>query len=127
MAREYLEDLRSLLRPATAGLPADVEIKHVFGVAAAYADGRIFISLTRAGLAMKLPEDARIQLTGVGATPLRYFPDGPVKKEYVVLPRDVCEDADRLKTWVRKSIDHVLTLPPPRPRKRRRNTLAGAT
>ncbi len=56
MAREYLEDLRSLLRPVTAGLPADVEIKHFFGDAAAYADGRIFISLTRAGLAMKLPE-----------------------------------------------------------------------
>ncbi len=114
MVKEYLEDLRSLLRPAAAGLPAGVEVKHFFGGAAAYADGRIFISLTRAGRAMKLPEDARNQLTGAGATPLRYFPDGPVKKDYVVLPSAVCEDAGRLKTWVRKSIDHVLTLPSPR-------------
>ncbi len=101
-------------------LPADLrlEIKHFFSGAAAYADGRICISLTTVGLAMKLPEDVREMLIADGATPLRYFPKAPIKKQYVVLPPHIVED--ELAVWVRKSIDYVLTLPPPKPAKRRR-------
>lgn len=120
MAKEYVQRLEDLLRPAVAMLPAGlrVEIKHFFSGAAAYADGRICISLTTVGLAMKLPEDARETLTADGATPLRYFPKAPIKKQYVVLPPHIV--ADELAVWVRKSIDYVLTLPPPKPSKRRK-------
>lgn len=120
VAKEYVQRLEDLLRPAVAMLPAGfrLEIKHFFSGAAAYADGRIYLSLTTVGLAIKLPDDARETLLADGATPLRYFPKAPIKKQYVVLPPHIV--ADELAVWVRKSIDYVLTLPPPKPSKRRK-------
>ena len=121
MAKEYLETLQSLLLPVVLELPADIDIavRHFFGGAAAYANGRICISLTTVGLAMKLPEESRGQLLKQGARPLRYFPNAPEKKEYVLVPPGFRDDGERLKLWARRSIDHVLTLPQAKTRKRR--------
>ncbi len=118
MAKQYLEKLEALLAPVARKLPpeAALEVKHFFSGAAAYANGRICITLTTVGLAMKLPEDARTGLKKAGARPLRYFPDGPIKKDYVLLPKSYREDKRKLATWARKSIDHVLTLPKPKKR-----------
>ncbi len=118
MAKEYLERLDALLKPVARDLPPKVtlEIKHFFSGAAAYAEGRICISLTPVGLALKLPEAARTRLMKAGAKPLRYFPKGPVKKDYVVVPRGFADDRRKLKLWARKSIDYVLTLPKPKRR-----------
>ncbi len=115
MAKEYLERLETLLRPVARTLPPEValEIRHFFSGAAAYANGRICITLTTVGLALKLPEDSRARLKKKGARPLRYFPNGPIKKDYVVVPRSYREDTRKLATWARKSIDHALTLPKP--------------
>ena len=96
-------------------LAHDSAAKHVSG-AAAYANGRICITLTPIGLALKLPEDARARLENKGARPLRYFPNGPIKKDYILLPKSYREDRRKLATWARKSIDHVLTLPKPKKR-----------
>ncbi len=121
MAQEFLVKLQHLLYPVAAGLRPGVvlDIKHFFGGAAAYADGRICISLTNVGLALKLPEDERAKLKGKGATPLRYFPKGPIKKDYVVVPAAFLDDPATLTAWAHKSIDYALTLPPPKPKKQR--------
>ncbi len=121
MATEYLERLQSLLRPLARELPADVDLafKHFFSGAAAYANGRICISLTPVGLAMKLPEAERARMLEQGGEPLRYFPGAPVKKSYAVAPAGLLEDEAELKLWARKSIDHAVTLPLPKPRKGR--------
>ena len=117
-----MEKLRSLLRPVTDELAAGtmLEIRHFFGGAAAYANGRICISLTPAGLALKLPAHCRIQLIEAGAKPLRYFPNAPIKRQYVVVPPEIHKDEGQLTEWARKSIEHVLTLPPPQRRSRPR-------
>ena len=114
MAGDFVEELQSLLRPATEELAAGttIEIRHFFGGAAAYANGRICMSLSAAGLALKLPPHCRTQLMGAGAKPLRYFPNAPIKKQYVIMPPEYRDDAERLTAWARKSIEHVLTLPP---------------
>ena len=116
MAKQYRDRLQVLLAPTIAALPAGVtvEIKHFFSGAAAYANDRICISLTGVGLAMKLPEDGRARLLAEGAEPLRYFPKAPIKKQYVILPDGLAEDAEQLRFWARQSIDHVLTLPAPK-------------
>ncbi len=118
MAKEYLDKLEALLQPVTRALPPNLEFtfRHFFGGAAAYAEGSICITLTTAGLALKLPEDARSELTKLGAKPLRYFPSGPIKKDYVVVPQSLKDDTKQLKIWARKSIDHALTLPKPKKR-----------
>ena len=61
MAKEYLDQLSEIMKQATARRFKDVnlECKHFFSGAAVYADGRICISLTPVGFAIKLPETSR--------------------------------------------------------------------
>lgn len=115
MSKEYLQELTTLLKATTSGRKnAKLECKHFFGGAAVYANGKICMSLTPVGLAIKLPEASRTTLVKErGVQPLRYFPKGPVKKEYVVLPQAMVEDAKTLRRWVNASIDYVLSLPRP--------------
>jgi TfoX/Sxy family transcriptional regulator of competence genes len=111
MAAPYLEKLQALLAPVTDALvPGDeVTFRHFFSGAALYVGDRICITFTPAGLAMKLPEDARAELLAQGGTALRYFPKAPVKKEYVVLPEP--HRAEALHHWAGRSIRYALSLP----------------
>jgi len=106
MAEPYLQDLTDLLAQA-APRPrpkAAIACKHFFAGAAAYADGHIFMSWTPVGLALKLPEAACAELRSAGAKPLRYFPKGPIKKDYVILPARLAADAAALGPWIVQSI-----------------------
>lgn len=113
MVETYLQDLLSLIRRLrpVEGLRGPIECRHFFGGAAGYMDGRIFVTLTPAGLALKLPEDRRAALLKRGATPLRYFPKAPVKKEYVALPESLARDDGTLKPLLAESVRHCLGPP----------------
>ena len=65
------------------------------------------MSLTPAGLALKLPAEARQQLIEAGAGPLRYFPNGLIKKEYVILPETIARDDNALAPWIEESIRYA--------------------
>lgn len=86
------------------------ECKHFFSGAAAYANGRIFMTLTSVGLALKLPPEPRGDLIGRGAKPLRYFPNRPIKKDYVVVPKAMMRDANAIAPWVAKSVLFLQTV-----------------
>lgn len=88
--------------------PEEIACKRFFGGAAAYVDNRIFMTLSPAGLAVKLPAEHRDRLLAQGATPLRYFPKAPIKKEYVVLPEPIADDDDALAALVEVSLRYVL-------------------
>ena len=103
MAEPWLRDLRSLLDAASPDLA--VECKHFFGGAAAYTGGKIFMSLTRVGLALKLPAETRNHLVRDGATALRYFPKSPIKKDYVVLPEGLARDKAALAPLIAESVE----------------------
>ena len=73
-----------------------------------------FVCLTPAGFALKLPEAERDMLMNeLGAQHLRYFPNGPLKKDYVVLPETILNDANALRRWVKASIKYARSLPEP--------------
>ncbi len=91
-----------------------LECKHFFSGAAGYANGRIFMTLTTVGLALKLPEETRAALIEGGAGPLRYFPNGPVKKDYVRIPKKLADDDAALAGWIVESIRFSQTFPRPR-------------
>ncbi|NKB48740.1 MAG: hypothetical protein GKS02_05165 [Alphaproteobacteria bacterium] len=112
MAEAYLRELEVLLEQMDGA--ADIEARHFFSGAAAYADGRIFASLTPVGLALKLSEADRAALQHLGATPLQYFPKAPIKKDYLVLPDAIADDANARDGWIEKSVAYVLTLPKPK-------------
>jgi len=109
MAEPYLTRLRSIVERSRPPARSRDRIlcKHFFGGAAGYADGRIFMTLTTVGLALKLPEDDRNTLFAEGAKPLGYFPQAPLKKEYVLLPSRVVDDESALWDWVSRSIAFV--------------------
>ena len=72
------------------------------------------MSLTPVGFAIKLPEESRNTLIKEqGAKLLRYFPKGPIKKDYVVLPEAVLNDMKALRNWVKVSVEYVVLLPLP--------------
>ena len=93
MAQPYLENLTALLeRAAPDFIDGDVvECRHFFSGAAAYVDGHIFMSLTPVGLALKFREPRRDALMAAGGSALRYFHNGPVKTDYVVLPETLTD------------------------------------
>ena len=113
MAQEYLQELTDLIERLTSGRFKNVklECKHFFSGAAVYANGKICMSLTPAGFAIKLPETSRnILMNEDGATPLRYFPKGPIKKDYVVLSEEMLDDTKALRRWVSTSIKYALSM-----------------
>ena len=121
MAEKQLQSLRSLLERLTSDLNsyAPLVCKHFFSGAAVYAGGRIFMTLTPAGLALKLPEASQAALLEKGAKALRYFPQGPIKKDYLVVPKKIAGDDGALTPWIQESIRYVLTLPKPRPKSKK--------
>jgi hypothetical protein len=117
MAKEYLDILSDFIEKEKSDLSKNIklECKHFFSGAALYADERICISLTPVGLAVKLPEKTKVRLLKTKkAIPLRYFPKGPVKKNYVLFPDGVDEDGSSVCKYVKESIAYVLTLPKPK-------------
>ena len=113
MAKQYLEQLSLLMeRVAPSNVRGTLECRHFFSGAAVYSKGRICMSLTPVGFAIKLPEESRIILIKQkGAKSLRYFPKGPIKKDYVVLPKAVLSDIKALRNWVKASVTYVASLP----------------
>lgn len=116
MAQEYLERLNALIGRLPSGNLKGVklECKHFFSGAAVYAEGRICMSWTPVGFAIKLPETSRSALVNQqGAEYLRYFPKGPIKKDYVVLPNSMLQEMRALGRLAKTSIEYALSLPEP--------------
>jgi TfoX/Sxy family transcriptional regulator of competence genes len=111
MAKGFVKNLSHIVNRATSGRIGDVrlECKHFFSGAAVYAKGRICASLTPVGFAIKLPKESRdILLKRRGVKPLRYFAKGPVKKEYVVLPKELVGDSNCVRDLLETSVAYVL-------------------
>jgi len=117
MAKEYFEKLSAFIAKATSDYSENIhlECKHFFSGAALYAEERICISLTPVGLAIKLPEETKDKLlSNKNAAPLKYFPKGPIKKDYVLFPDGVEKGGKSLHKYVKESIEYVLTIPKPK-------------
>jgi len=91
----------------------------MFGGIMAHAEGKPFASLSDAGLALKLSGvDRAAMLALKGAAPLRYEPDAPASKNYVLLPSTMLLDEDALRAWIARS---AASLPAAKPRRRTAN------
>ena len=117
MAKEYLDKLSAFIDKASLDCFNGIflECKHFFSGAALYADKKICITLTPVGLAMKLPEETKNKLLeNKTAIPLRYFPKGPIKKDYALFPDGIENDEKALYKYVKESVEYTLTLPTPK-------------
>ncbi len=117
MAEPYLSLLAQIvdrLEPLQVG-DAKLESRHFFSGAALYANGKIFASLSPAGFAVKLPADRRRGLIEEGkGTEFRFFPSGPIKREYVALSEATIADEGSLRELIALGVDYALGMTGPK-------------
>ena len=88
-----------------ASLP-DLELgfRPMFGGIMGYTAGQVFASLSNVGLALKMTGADYAALSEVpGVKPLRYEPDDPPSKSYLLLPNAMLSDPDSLRSWMARS------------------------
>ncbi len=84
-----------------------VTTRPMFGNRAAFVNGNMFLALFGNRVAIRLPEEARVELLGVsGAEPFEPTP-GRAMKEYVVLPQAWRHDMPLARAWVDRSLGWV--------------------
>ncbi len=83
----------------------ELTFRKMFGGIMGYAAGIPFASLSNVGLALKFtPADRERALALPGAAALRYEPDDPPSKTYIVLPSQVVADRTQLRDWIVVSV-----------------------
>ena len=95
--------LRDIMADAA---PPELELafRPMFGGIMAYAEGKAFASLSDMGLALKAKGPLMGEfLAEEGAQPLRYRPDDPPSKSYVLVPDTILDDRDALQNWIARA------------------------
>ena len=96
--------LQTTLQQA-APLDLELSFRPMFGGIMGYAGGLVFCSLSDVGLALKMAGEDHAALGAVpGARPLRYEPDDPPSKSYVLVPDAMLSDPTSLGAWVARSV-----------------------
>ena len=96
-------DLKTRMLAAAPDI--ELSFRAMFGGIMAYAAGTPFASLSNVGLGLKLaPAGFERALALPGAVPLRYEPDAPPSKTYVVLPPAIVADDEALRGWIGTSV-----------------------
>ena len=99
-------DPKKLQAVMEAASPPDLELafRPMFGGIFGYAAGQAFASLSNVGLALKMTGPDHVALSEVpGVKPLRYEPDDPPSKSYLLLPDAILSDPDSLRSWMVRS------------------------
>lgn len=110
MAEPYFEQLAELMRQfeSTGSSDESLETRHFFSGAALYADQNICGVLGPDGLALKLPEHNRQKLIKeTKGAPFRFFLNGPIKRQYLLLSISTLQDEQTLQELIRLSISFV--------------------
>jgi TfoX/Sxy family transcriptional regulator of competence genes len=114
MAEPYLERLSQItarLEPVLTG-NLKLETKHFFSGAALYVNRKICASLSPTGFAVKLPAEVRSRLINEGkGREFRFFPKGPIKREYVALSNSIIQDEEMLREIIYLSTSYVARMP----------------
>jgi TfoX/Sxy family transcriptional regulator of competence genes len=95
--------LREIMADAA---PPELELafRPMFGGIMAYAEGKPFASLFSLGMALKAKGPLMAELLAVpGAAPLRYRPDAPPSKSYVMVPETMLDDREALRDWIARA------------------------
>ena len=101
-----VHDPKTLQAVMEAASPPDLELgfRPMFGGIFGYAAGQAFASLSNVGVALKMTGANHLALSEVlDVKPLRYEPDDPPSKSYLLLPDAMLSDPDSLRMWVARS------------------------
>jgi TfoX/Sxy family transcriptional regulator of competence genes len=115
------ETLKAVMEAAS---PPDLDLsfRPMFGGIMGYAGGQVFASLSNVGLALKMTGAGYAALSEVpDVKPLRYEPDDPPSKSYLLLPNAMLSDPDSLRLWMARSAAGLK----PTTKKPRKKTMEG--
>ena len=118
-------DLRARIEAVAAESPTlQLSFRPMFGGQMIYHASRPFASLAEQGLGIKLSaRDRETLLREPDAVPLQH--DGePPSKVYVIVPPHIIADDEQLRAWLERSAAYVLTLPAPKPKKKKSGSSA---
>lgn len=93
-------------------VPVDerVSIRPMFGSAAAFVNGYMFMGLVRDELFVRVDAPQRDELQAAGGRSLEVMPGRPMR-EYVTLP-DWRQRPNEVRAWGERALDYTLMLPP---------------
>jgi TfoX/Sxy family transcriptional regulator of competence genes len=100
-------DPKALQAVMEAASPPGLELgfRPMFGGIMGYAAGQVFASLSNMGLALKMSGADHAALSEMpDVKPLRYEPDDPPSKTYLLLPNAILSDPDSLQSWMARSV-----------------------
>jgi TfoX/Sxy family transcriptional regulator of competence genes len=108
------------LRALVSGDPR-VQIKKMFGHAAAFVNGNLCVGTFGDDVFVRLSESDCQEAAKIrGARPFEPMPGRPMK-QYLVLPPSLLSKPSLSRKWVGRSISFVVALPPKKSSARRRN------
>jgi hypothetical protein len=110
----WQESPPALVARFSEALPDDPRVlpRKMFGYPAAFVHGRLFASLYRSSVIFRLPEnDARILMAEHDAAEFEPTP-GRKMHGFVAVAQQPMLDADELRHWMQRALNHVATAPP---------------
>ncbi len=94
------------------------EMRKMFGYPCSFLNGNMFTGLHEENWVLRLPEEAREEITKLGAEP--FVPMGRPMKEYVKIPQAIQQDMEALQEWISRSLAFVSSLPKKEPKKKQK-------
>ena len=108
---EFRKSPKELIDAFEAAMPGAPAVKRpMFGYPAGFINGNMFMGLFADKMFVRLPEDSRAELMGIGGTPFEPMPGRPMR-EYVVIPETIVARPAELKSWAAKALRYGESLP----------------
>ncbi len=82
----------------------------MFGYPCGFVNGNMFTGLFADKMFVRLPEDSRAELMGIGGSTFEPMPGRPMR-DYVVIPRTIIAKPAELKLWAGKALRYGESLP----------------
>ncbi len=94
-----------------------IEVKPMFGNIAGFVNGNMFMGLFGPQVGVRLSEEDRQELRGVGGTG-DFGPAGRPMKEYVALPEAWRASPESSEPWIHRALAYTAAMPPKVKKKR---------
>jgi TfoX/Sxy family transcriptional regulator of competence genes len=108
---EFRKSPQELIDAFIAAMPGAPAVKRpMFGYPAGFVNGNMFMGLFADKMFVRLPEDSRAELMGIGGSTFEPMPGRPMR-DYVVIPATIIAKPAELKSWAAKALNYGESLP----------------
>ncbi len=108
---EFRKSPQELIDAFDAVMPGAPAVKRpMFGYPCGFVNGNMFTGLFADKMFVRLPEDSRAELMGIGGTTFEPMPGRPMR-DYAVIPQTIVAKPAELKAWVAKALRYGASIP----------------